>query len=464
VINIVLSNPSRFDKANDKLLCGPAGTLAAELIGHTNFRVSLYDKPSLVPGAPIIFTGEKCLEFFKKTTALDAQRGFVSTLGNGSLAVHTYAFQDASDIKDYESPEDVSDDDDDGGNGKDFQPTRRSNYRFWVRQDIKKLLGRTTNVYRNPQRDIVYCTPAAIAELAAVKDQRLYLDIETHPLTDTLQCLAFAINDGPVISAVIYNHLGTLDPAAIKLLTALSRALMRNEVIVHNGCGFDLPFLSVYHGIPFGRRVYDTMLAGHRIYPEAEKSLGHYITLWANRPFHKDSSGTFNPRSWAQMQNLLHYNMLDVDGMREIHLNQLRQIKGNAGLEASVKQVNKSAYVYALCSITGFRVYTAEQREIVNRNEAYCAQLRRMLKILVGKDLNPGSPKQCAEYFHTGMAYPVLKRSEKTGEPSVGGDVLYRFKLNYPNPVIDVILKLREVEKSTSQLKYKPFYQRKSRA
>ena len=462
-ILVVLPRPSRFDIANKGVLVGPARQLVDEALGQDydvcyswDFRAEqgVYDI--------IILTGQESLDTFVHGKELSAARGFVWHLGDQKL-VATFWPQDAVDIKDYES--DTEESDDDAGaksTGKDSAPTQRRNYRFWFLADCAKVLSGASWFAAQAAFNYVPNDEAA-AILAHAGGRTIYLDIESHPDTDTLQCLSFAIDDGPVYTVVVYDYRGQLAPGAHYMLAQLARRLCDSKIVIHNA-GFDLPFLALYHGMPFGPDIEDTMLMGHRIFPEAEKSLAHNITLWINEPYHKSEGGTWHPRSWAQQDTLLRYNSKDVATLRAIHKAQWAYVeaRGDAGLRASVRQVNDSIFQYLYTSLHGLPVNGLKLLEHRRAEEFAAAQYERVVSILAGFKLNPGSPKQVANYFIKGLSYPVHKRTA-TGEPCVDEGTLYGFLLKYKNPIVVALLKFKHARKVVGELGFTMWHGLKQR-
>jgi DNA polymerase I-like protein with 3'-5' exonuclease and polymerase domains len=81
-------------------------------------------------------------------------------------------------------------------------------------------------------------------------------------------------------------------------------------------------------------------------------------------------------------------------------------------------------------------------------------QLDRILRILVGYNLNLGSPDQVVRYLHQQLRYKPEKTTDK-GAPSVAGDALYKIKIKHPkNVAIDVIFEMRRMVKLKGMLKF----------
>lgn len=428
-------------------------------VDNCDVRMFASNSPLLEGTKFVILFGEQALTAFTRKHELNNHRGHVTALGNGVLCVATWNPLDCHDTFQVEADEDA-DEEDDLSSGKDAGPTARANYPFWFKRDVTKLLtGRWTQF---PPKQLSVMNMATIRDwekLSSTSDSLIYFDIETHPLTNTLQCFSCAIDDGPVVTELVYDHRGHRY-TTVNHLAILAKAFQRNTVVIHNAM-FDLPFMCLEHHMPFGRRIHDTMAMHHRAWPEAEKSLHHAISHLTNSPFHKDGASTFNPRNWAQVQSLLLYNAKDVETLRAIYKALVHHATTIPGLQASYDAVNDSLYPYILAGLLGFDVscarQQAHQRKLLNK----VVQYKRILKILVGYELNPSSPKQCMNYFHTEQMFAVVKTTKKTSPtsdsgPSLAGDALYMLKVKHPNCVtIDVILAIRDCEKQIAQLQFK---------
>jgi DNA polymerase I-like protein with 3'-5' exonuclease and polymerase domains len=103
-------------------------------------------------------------------------------------------------------------------------------------------------------------------------------------------------------------------------------------------------------------------------------------------------------------------------------------------------------------SLHGMHFDPVKRGYIVRKCEDRYKQLNRVLRILVGFDLNPGSPDQVVNYLHTQLRYKPEKTTDK-GSPSVAGDALYKIKLKHPkNVAIDVIFEMRRMVKLKGML------------
>lgn len=469
MIGLILHDYNRFDRENNGLNLGPAEELCRETFGKLGVD---YDNDVWLsttrgffernergprPLTHLIFAGANNLKWLAGAAdqTLDAYRGVVYRSPAGKIPyIATYWPQDACDLRAVEAEllaaEESDEPLDTDGDAKSTSPTKRSNYRFWFMRDVAKLLS-PRPIDPPPYREF-YAETSEQALAVFKYEGPIFLDIESNPDTNTLLCLAIAVGDSPVVSVPVYDWNDNLrcGPA---FFAKLVQEMKRRRVVIHNAL-FDLVFMALFYKIPFGTDIYCTMCAGHRIWPEAEKSLAHQQTLYTNRPFHKDESGTFAPRNKAQYDKLRAYNIKDVVALREIYYGQQEYIANDPGLKASVEQVSAEQADAAFMSLHGMPFNFIKRKALIRECDKRHADLKRVLKALVGYELNAGSPDQVVKYLHGQMLYGAEKTTDK-GAPSVAGDALYKIKLKHPkNVAIDVIFEMRRMVKLRGMMNF----------
>jgi len=474
-IVVYYDRPNRYDITNGYLMAGPPGDFLRETIRDCGidpaeclYTTDLQLNPA-IHGYKVLYelylgqTAHAC-RAVNRFHSLNDVRGEVY-LTNGVQSVSSYEPIDCTDIVDHESRmfDDEEDDDaDSGSNNKDSSPTARRNYRFWLRSDIRKLLlkERRRSYHYNVQ------TPSSnslIPWLNSLNDTVIFFDIETHPPTDTVQCFAIGEYVGPVYSVPCYDYNGLARHHLPRLFAALAKAFTRNIVVGHN-ISFDLAFLFHFHGVPFGHRLYDTMLAHHRCFPEAEKSLGHAVSYWINSTNHKGDAGTFTPHNSSQFNTLLEYNARDVLVLREIYIAQHQHFAKDKGLEKSVTQANAVQYDYLVAGLRGIVVDNNTRRDKVKALTAELTQLTRVFRILVGDDtINPSSGQQLGRWLYEGLGYPVLDKTD-TGAGKTDIKTLYKLLQKFPqNVALKVLLIYKAQDKVLSMLGFEDYYVNESR-
>src|ERR1700722_4460995 len=498
-LSIVLSNPSRFDKL--RLLSANGGQMFDNFCLRPEINSLMCDvrlaednSPFLPDTKCILLLGQRAMEKYLPET-------FGSQLSNirgglyeykGIPTICSFLPQDAADYKNYEASlnplssdytpdSEISDgDEEDEGDVKAFGRTKRSNYAFWLRADVRKcksmLSGRMESLQHIPNYKVYPSSEEAIDTLTNTKNEFLYFDIESDREEQNLQCFSFAFGDkelklwSPIYAVPILDWNYKVAYLSFHLiLRALSIAIRDNITVAHNGSNFDFFVLSHKYKIPIAR-TYDTMIAMHRCFPDIEKSLGHCVSYWTNEKFHKDED-LVAYRTHNQMMDRLKYNMKDVYTMYLVHQAITKYARTIPGLEDSIRDAMRCINPYLTSTLQGIKVDEKKEELMVNENDRLMFQYNRMIELLIGEEgmkncraeikgkakLIAGSNTQCCEYFHELMNYPVVARSSKTQKPSLGKKALYKLALKHENPVITLICAYRATQKETSRLRFIPW-------
>lgn len=485
-LTIVLSNPSRFDFEQKRLLAGMAGSFFLEtcLRGGVNlahdFRIAEDKSPLLDGTKTVLMLGSRAMDDYVKSNGLidkeitlNEQRGSPIIGRDGIVYIASYQPQDTFDIKsdyereynqylvegergdDSEDDEDSKEDDAKTTHGK----TKRKNWRFWLQKDTQKILrilDKGLSLPTTPVYNIYPDINQVINELRTNKNTDFYFDIETDSEYN-LTCIGFAFGDGDIFVVPIYRYDYSLAYDWLKiceLFSSLSIAFRDNTTVIHNSL-FDLFIMVWRYRIPIGFHAFDTMLSHHRNFPEVEKSLGHTISLYTDLPYHKNE-GVFEPHNVVQEQQLWEYNGKDIFSMREVKKGILKHAEKIKSLE-SIQQVNKSIVPYLSLMLTGIRFNNDMRTKKMADNDKRMMEILRLLKYLVGYDFLPTSPKQCVDYFHNDLGFSIVGKSKRTGKPSLDEKNMMKLYVRNDHPVIPLCLEFRRLSKETGSLKFNPW-------
>lgn len=484
-LTVILSNPSRFD--TKILLSGNGGyffeseCLAPEINRYQCDIKLIDDTAPLLPETKVcLLMGEKAQRLFcDVTTTLDENRG--SLLWRGNIpCISSFTAQDCMDMKNweklyneaYQEADEYWSDETDSGDvfeSKGRGRTKRKNYRFWLKSDTKKALRILENNGRipsphfpEPEYIINPSSKELIDVLRTVKNDWLYIDIETDLINPFLiRCIAFCFESKPN-KVYVFNVLSCPDyrPAYDNLhhvLRALAMAIHDNTVVAHNGALFDYLVFALGYKIPIGKSAWDTMISASRIYPDIEKSLGHWISLLTYLEYHKNE-GVHTYKTAAQCEQLMRYCGKDVYSMMLVKKAQDELANKDPGLKASIQQAQDSIRPYLINTILGIKYDEELRQEWIALNDRLMYQYLRMMRLAHGPDVEDLiSNKKCVEYFHNRLGYKVVGRTE-TGAPSLKEDALLKLKLKHPdNIVIDLLLKYRGLQKESGTLQFKPW-------
>jgi len=210
-LTIILSNPSRFEK--NKLGEGSGSYFFNSecLQPETNIYCCdtrlVDDKRRLLPGTKcILLLGQRSFHIYTGLTlTLDEARGSPYII-NGIPCIASFAYQDAVDPQNFEFKfnEDVTEYQEEYEEERDSfigeksrSKTARENYRFWLKNDTKKILRILENDGKIPEPEIksdyIICPSEEeiIQVLSTTKNKDLYLDLETDIESLDMRCLSF---------------------------------------------------------------------------------------------------------------------------------------------------------------------------------------------------------------------------------------------------------------------------------
>jgi len=499
-LTIVLSNKSRHDLHNKELLSGNGGHYLCDEVmyplGVTRYQCDIRlseDKSPLLKGTKcVLCLGHRAMHEWMgeqvQDNTLNEFRGSPLML-RGICYIATYGAQDAVDKRNYESKlnhelldwaEQVAKERVDNNplaNKRQKGLTLRSNFRFWLRKDTEKLLDILLNhdgTIPTQEEATYYIYPpldAAIKCLMEHTGDFLYFDMETlFEPPYKMTCFAFGFNLKEIYVVPIVNHRYEFayEPLMLcRLMQALQMSIQRNCLVAHNGACFDFFVLSHHYHIPIGTRVYDTMIAAHRMFPEIEKSLGHVMSYATYEPYHKDEAG-FAFGSKESAERLWRYCGKDVSGMMRIHAWQQREAAKVPGLAASIEQAMNSIRPYLITTLQGIQYDEPQLVAMMAENDQLMMEYLRIIRLLVGehawkqlkaksKKSMPTSNAQCCTYFHDMLGYPIVGRSKRTNKPSLDEKNMLKLRLKNDNPVIDFSLGYRRLAKETGSLKFQPW-------
>lgn len=499
-LTIVLSNPSRYDMTHSRLLSAGGGHVMNDFCLRPDYNVMQCDvrladdkSPWLDGTKCILLLGQDSLHQYvpeARNNTLNEVRGSVYEV-DGIPCIASFFPQDAADIKSYEqtlnkdSKEYVGedseqqgddDDDDEYDSAKKHGRTKRANYAFWLRADTRKakhilmegmgcVLSRRQPAYINTPNSTELCQV-----LESTKGKHLYFDIETDYEEANLQCFSFTF-DGETIYNVPfldYNYKPAYSANA-RILRSLAVAIRDNTLVAHNGANFDFFVLGYKYRIPV-YKVYDTMIAMHRCFPDIEKSLGHCTSYWTWERFHKDEDSE-GYMTQQQQTARMKYCGKDVYTMYLIHQAIEKYAKTIPGLSDSIATAMSHIVPYLITSLQGIRYNEKILKDTQHENDQLMTQYIRIINMLIGeagiRDIRaairgkakgfPGSNTQCCEYFHNILGYPVVARSAKTGAPSLGKKAMFKLALKHDNPVIRFVLAYRILAKEYGTLKFVPW-------
>lgn len=482
---ILLDNPSRFDlsASQPKLCSGPAQRLLEDAFSTTRYgrlgldiRTLECKEPLLLGTKVVLLAGERAaLSQGIIPERFHAMRG-APFERDGIVYIPTYAPQDSCDVfapheanfharlnqQPNETPQTETDSDteDNEYDTKSYGKTARRNYYTWCKLDIRKACRiLESGIHRgSAQISLLFRPEEATASLRSIVSQHtIYVDIETDPLSGRIIAIGYATSAAQVFSCALQPRmLGGLESTTglvlfyQEFIAALARA---KQVVAHNA-QFDLWILAWLYKIPppAQERIFDTMLAQHRLFPGLEKSLGHCISLYTDEPYHKDEA-IFTPHTHEQLAQLLTYNAKDIYTMAMIHEAQLKLAATIPGASESIAQSCALVRPLLLKSLRGMTVNTTLMCSEIDAHRTKAEFIEsKILPVLTKRAFNVRSVKQVSSllYDEWHLPKPTGKNASLTGKTT-----LYNLALKHPLPTLKAIIAARMEHHDASQLSFK---------
>lgn len=478
---VIISWPSRFDTGG-QLITGFSGEffnncLLADikhLVHRANIEIRTADElgPLPVNTKCLLLLGQKSLDLYRDGFTLNEQRGSPFLNRDGIPCIASYQPQDAHDRKAFFVDDDTdTDEGEDTDEGKTTHgKTQRKNWRFWLRQDIRKAVRITREGLTKYAEPIYHFWPTAsdvIRELTVNKNKELFFDIENDSQLQ-LTCFGFSFGDGHVwIVPMLQTHLSPRryhydEIETCKILQALVVAMRDSRCVVIHNSMWDLFVLIYRYGLPIVCSVYDSMLSHNRCYIEVEKSLGHGISLYTDLPYHKNE-GVFEPKTLSETQSLYEYNGKDVYSMTLLKP-AIEQTAIRLGAVESIELANREVQPYLLMQLKGMNVDNERANNLITKNKRMQIQLTRIASLLSGRpDFNCNSPMQVGDYLYgkPSEKMPNAINLKKPEKDATNEKTLLQILLHNDAGMIHVVIKYRGLSKQSSKVnfkRYKPLF------
>lgn len=464
---IILGKPSRFD--TKELFSGHAGQVFKSFLhplvyDSIDIRTSDNGIPFLNGTKVVLLLGDESLTRHypggTKVTLNDARGNPEVNPVNNIVYLPTYAPQEAFDQKAEYEAGDGSDEEANGEGDEDIKGhgiTKRRNWRWWLFNDVKKSIRMLNDggIPRNDSDSYSIKLYPDIGEATKIleepKGQELFLDIET-ARRQVMTCVGFNFGDSKDVFVVPWKrYTGQLmydDRLCRRFIRALAIAMGRNKVVCHNA-SFDLLVMCWRYKIPLPKNLADTMLMWHRCYPEVEKSLGHLISYFLYRPFHKND-GVYEPHNAAQEEQLYRYNAKDIITMREIYPRMLEELK-KCGATESANWANRMVRPYLTATLRGIKTNTKEYCDRYDALELKRVQVNRCIGIITGRpEMNVRSWQQKEKYLYHDLKLPCPDDKAPTASKT-----MLRLLCKHSVPSVKLMLLSTRTSKLASSMKFR---------
>jgi uracil-DNA glycosylase len=308
------------------------------------------------------------------------------------------------------------------------------------------IVGRGYNFILRPSVETVLSCLQALQRTVELSPTRLSVDIETRAGHTACIGIAWSKSDAICIPLMCVES-----PAGYWLEeeeTAISFALYKllthpNAEVIGQNFAYDAQYFYRHlHFIPNLKRC--TMIAQHTMFSNLPKGLDYLSSMYCDEHIYwKDESKNWDPK--VGEDQLWAYNCKDCVITYEVDEKQQKSID-ELGLR-KVHDFQQALWWPVLETMNrGIRVEQAGKARLAQELFAAIQEREAWIIRVIGRPLNPKSPKQMADFFYREMAQrPVINRA--TGSPTCNDAALTKIGEREPLllPLINVISELRSL-------------------
>jgi DNA polymerase-1 len=288
----------------------------------------------------------------------------------------------------------------------------------------------------------------------------LVFDIETYLGIPICISLCF---DGMESVCVPFLDLSIPIEERIGMIQLVARVLKSNIPKVNQNIKFDIKCLERFNFI-VNNVAGDTMINAAIINPELPKNLGFLNSIYTDIPYFKDEGKYHNPEKFGKNTYYL-YNAKDSLATWRIYEKQEEEIK-EIGSNYVADRMSKLILIYKDMENNGLWYDDEKRKLLVNKyTSLYEIQLTK-LSSLIGKRINPLSPKQCAHLIYNELGYTKSKQIKGTSEEELESLMVFGNPKAAPitgRNVLQIIINCRKIQKILEYLNIIPYPDNKFR-
>ena len=221
---------------------------------------------------------------------------------------------------------------------------------------------------------------------------------------------------------------------------------------------FDSQVLGHEFGFTINGLALDTMVAAHNMYPEMPKSLDFLASLYTKVPYYSD----YEPSDDLSTFRYCCFDCCVTYEIAEVLLKDLSSRRPLIGSPFTSLDFQQNHIQPAMLCMTrvGQRGVLIDKKVQADLLEDYSTKqhaLEARLKLIIGSDINPGSPKQLQDLLYVKLGLPV-QLHRKTKQPTVDENTLLHLSTRYPKHAefFSVLLDWRELDKLVSTYLHVP--------
>lgn len=318
-------------------------------------------------------------------------------------------------------------------------------YRYMIVNDLRRAKEESQTAEINlPQRHLVI-DPSHEECLdwlrRANESERFATDIEVYH--QQVSCFSIALSPTESISIPLYD--GDMkrrwtEEQEIEIWLAYQQAMGNPDVMkINQNIIFDIGFLLRQNSIVTKGLLGDPMIAHHMIWPDFPKGLDFLCSVHTREPYYKDD-GKLWKKPWRDPEAFWYYNAKDAACAFECWEVLEGELKN--GYEKTYWETIELFEPLLYMMTRGISVDLGGLENAKRRVEKELAECEQKLAEVADYEFNPGSPKQCQEYFygHKGIK-PYISR--KTSRPTTDDKAMSRIWRRYELPEAKVVQRIR---------------------
>jgi uracil-DNA glycosylase len=326
----------------------------------------------------------------------------------------------------------------------------RGNYtaRYTIQADLKRVREESsTRQILLPKRELII-DPQFNEVIAFLNDmtraRRVATDIEI--LNHQISCLSFAPRADlsmciPMLDEGNRHRWTEEQEAQIWLLIA---KVMGDEKIekINQNILFDVAFEFEQNSVFTRGTTHCTMCLQHILYPDFPKGLDYICSIRTREPYYKDD-GKIWQKPWIDLDRFWTYNAKDSAVALEAFDDAYTEIEG---YEWTYERTLALFRPLMFMMIKGIKVDRVRLKKTNEEIKKKIAETEKTLRETAEWDFNPGSPKQCQEYFYvTKGIKPYV--SSKTGSITCDDKAMARIYKRYQLPEAKLVQEIRSLRK-----------------
>lgn len=205
--------------------------------------------------------------------------------------------------------------------------------------------------------------------------------------------------------------------------------IIQDDNIIKCGANFifDTQFLFRKYGIIPRGRLECTQIAQKITYPDFPAGLAAVTTMYTDIPYYKEDGKQWMKMGAGSWEEWWNYNGFDSFIPVEAVPKQLAVLK-KQGNEATYERQRKLIKPLLYMGERGIRIDVNGMMEYEKEQSAILDEKTAELKSIIGRDINPNSPKQLMEYFYKELGNKAYKKKNAQGQynDSIDVDALKR--------------------------------------